>query len=86
MIGEVKSAPLLRGYRGGDPGDLEALQDALLRVSALAEALPEVVEMDLNPVKVRRPGEGVTVVDARMRVRRVGGPWVPSRRDVPSEL
>jgi acetyl coenzyme A synthetase (ADP forming)-like protein len=86
MIGEVKSAPLLRGYRGGAPGDLAALQDALLRVSALAEALPEVVEMDLNPVKVRPPGEGVTVLDARMRVRRVGGPWVPSRRDVPSEL
>jgi acetyl coenzyme A synthetase (ADP forming)-like protein len=86
MIREVKSAPLLQGYRGGDPGDLAALQDALLRVSALAEALPEVVEMDLNPVKVRPPGEGVTVVDARMRVRRVGGPWVPSRRDVPSEL
>ncbi len=86
MIGEVKSAPLLRGYRGGAPGDLAALEDALLRVSALAEALPEVVEMDLNPVKVRPPGEGVTVLDARMRVRRVGGPWVPSRRDVPSEL
>ncbi len=86
MIGEVKSAPLLRGYRGGAPGDLEALRDALLRVSALIELLPEIVELDLNPVKVRLPGEGVSVVDARIRVRRIGGPWVPSRRDVPSEL
>jgi len=82
----VKSAPLLDGYRGGAPGDLAAVRDALLRVSALVELLPEVIELDLNPVKVGLPGQGVRVVDASIRVRRVRGPWVPSRRDIPSEL
>ncbi len=86
MIQEVKSARLLEGYRGGDPGDIPAVRDTLLRVSALVEDLPEIVEMDLNPVKVRLPGSGVSVVDARMRIRSVGDRWVPNRRDIPSEI
>ena len=36
--------------------------------SALIEAIPELTEMDLNPVKVLPPGKGATVVDARMRL------------------
>ncbi len=86
MVAEVKSAKLLEGYRGGPAGDVPAVEDALLRVSALADALPEVVEMDLNPVKVHEPGRGVRVVDYRIRVRPVTGSFVPSRRDVPSAL
>jgi acyl-CoA synthetase (NDP forming) len=84
MISEVKSAKLLEGYRGGDPGDIPALRDALLRVSALVEDVPELVELDLNPVKVRTPGSGIRVVDARIRVRPVAGPWVPTRWDLPA--
>jgi acetate---CoA ligase (ADP-forming) len=86
MIHEVKSARLLEGYRGGDPGDIPAVQETLLRVSALVEDLPEVAEMDLNPVKVKLPGSGVSVVDARIRVRSIDDRWVPNRRDVPSEI
>lgn len=86
MIHEVKSAKLLDGYRGGEPGDIAGVEDVLLRVSALIEFLPEVVEMDLNPVKVGPPGKGVTVVDARIRVHPVTGSWAPSRRDIPQEL
>ncbi len=86
MIGDVKSARLLEGYRGAPPGDIPALREALLRVSALVEAVPEIVEMDLNPVKVGAPGEGVRPVDARIRVRPVHGSWVPSRRDIPSAV
>ncbi len=82
MIREVKSARLLQGYRGGAPGDVGALEEALLRVSALVGDVPEIAEMDLNPVKVAEPGSGVTVVDARVRVRPDTGPFVPSRRDV----
>ena len=63
MISEVKSARLLEGYRGGPAGDIEALKEALLRLSALVEALPEVAEFDLNPVKVLEPGSGLRVVD-----------------------
>ena len=40
MMREVKSAQLLDGYRGGDPGDIEALREALLRLSALVELVP----------------------------------------------
>ncbi len=86
MIGDVKSARLLEGYRGGEPGDIDAVVDALLRVSALIEDLPEVFEMDLNPVKVGTPGAGVRIVDARIKVRPVQGSWIPSRTDLPSRL
>ena len=86
MIADVKSARLLEGYRGGEPGDIDAVVDALLRVSALVEDLPEVFEMDLNPVKVGKPGSGVRVVDARIRVKPAQGSWIPSRTDLPSSL
>ena len=64
----MKSARLLEGYRGGEPGDVEAVKTALLRVSTMIEDLPELAEMDMNPVKVGQPGAGVRVVDARIRV------------------
>jgi acetyl coenzyme A synthetase (ADP forming)-like protein len=86
MIKEVKSAKLLEGYRGGAPGDISAVREALLRVSALVADLPEIVEMDMNPVKVAKPGQGLKVVDARIRVRPVQGAYLPSRRDVLAEL
>lgn len=86
MIREVKSGKLLDGYRGGEPGDIDAVADTLLRVSALVEDLPEIFEMDLNPVKVSTPGAGVRIVDARIRVRPTAGKWIPSRTDLPSKL
>ncbi|MDJ0923910.1 MAG: GNAT family N-acetyltransferase [Acidimicrobiia bacterium] len=86
MIDEVKSAQLLAGYRGGAAGDVAAVREALLRVSALVADLPEIMEMDLNPVKVAEPGHGLSIVDARIKVRPVVGAWLPSRRDVLSEL
>ena len=71
LIGSIRSAPLLLGHRGsarpeGQPADLVALRDLLLRVSRLADDLPEVTELDLNPV-IARP-DGVFVVDARIKV------------------
>jgi len=84
MIGEVKSAKLLDGYRGGPAGDIPALRETILRLSALVEALPEVAEFDLNPVKVLEPGSGLRVVDLRMRVRPVPQRWLPSRKDIPA--
>jgi acyl-CoA synthetase (NDP forming)/GNAT superfamily N-acetyltransferase len=66
LIGAIRSAPLLRGYRGQPAADLGALRDLLLRVSRLADDLPEVTELDLNPV-IARP-DGVFVVDARIKV------------------
>lgn len=69
MVASLKSARLLDGYRGTAPGDREALTAVLQRVSALVDAIPELTEMDINPVKVLEPGRGAVAVDARMRVR-----------------
>ena len=48
--------------------ELEALVDALLRVSRLVGELPEIREMDLNPLVACAPGQGVLAVDARIRI------------------
>ena len=66
MIHAVHAAPLLAGDRGTPPADTAALADALLRVSRLADDLPEVSELDLDPV-VARP-DGVWCVDVRVRI------------------
>jgi acyl-CoA synthetase (NDP forming) len=66
LLHEVHAAPLLFGYRGAAPADTGALADTLLRISRLADDLPEVAELDLNPV-IARP-DGVFAVDARVRV------------------
>jgi acyl-CoA synthetase (NDP forming) len=71
MIDRLRLKPLLDGYRGAPAGDRVALAALVQRVSALVEAVPELREMDLNPVKVMPPGQGVVVVDARLRVGRV---------------
>jgi acyl-CoA synthetase (NDP forming)/GNAT superfamily N-acetyltransferase len=66
LIRSIRAAPLLLGHRGAPAADLAALSGALLRVSRLADDLPEVAELDLNPV-IARP-DGVFAVDARIRV------------------
>lgn len=86
MIDEPRSSKLLSGYRGGPPGDVEAVEDLLLRIAAMIDDNPEVSEMDMNPVKVLRTGEGVCAVDARVRVRPVKGAFLPSRKDVPGRM
>jgi acetate---CoA ligase (ADP-forming) len=67
MIRGLRSFPLLQGYRGSPAADVAALRDLLLRVGALAEDLPEVAELDLNPV-LAAPG-GARALDARVRVQ-----------------
>jgi acyl-CoA synthetase (NDP forming) len=66
LIQSVQAAPLLAGHRGTPPADTAALADLLLRVSRLADDLPEVAELDLNPVMARP--DGVTAADVRVRV------------------
>jgi acyl-CoA synthetase (NDP forming) len=66
LINSVQSAPLLHGYRGATGVDLAALRDVLLRVSRLTEDLPDVTELDLNPV-IALP-DGAVTLDARIRV------------------
>jgi len=76
MINQLRGAPLLRGYRGQPTADENALRDVLLRVSALIDACPEILELDINPLKVLPTG--ACAIDARMRVGRMVSP--PSRR------
>ena len=71
LIRSVKAAPLLLGHRGSPPADLQALRGLLLRVSRLAGDLPEITDLDLNPV-IARP-DGVFAVDARIKV----APYTP---------
>jgi acyl-CoA synthetase (NDP forming) len=66
LIESVKCAPLLHGYRGAPAADIAALRDLLLRVSRLADDLPEIAELDLNPV-IAGP-DGATATGARIRV------------------
>ncbi len=69
MLTELKMAPLLTGYRGSPPADVAALKEVLHRVGAMVEDIPEVAELDLNPVFVRADGEGVVCVDVRCKLR-----------------
>lgn len=66
MVRSLKTFPRLDGYRGAPRADVAALEDVLLRISALVEAHPQVAEMDLNPVIVH--ASGAVVVDARIRL------------------
>jgi acetyl coenzyme A synthetase (ADP forming)-like protein len=69
LIGSIKMAKLFEGFRGAAPSDTQALEDLLLRLSALVEDITQIAELDLNPVKVMGKDEGYWVVDARVMVR-----------------
>ena len=64
MIRDIKGFPMLDGYRGSEPVNLEALEDILLKVSELAAGTAQIGQMDLNPV-FARPGDAIAV-DARI--------------------
>ncbi|MGH3214517.1 MAG: acetate--CoA ligase family protein, partial [Trebonia sp.] len=66
LISSIRSAPLLHGHRGSAAADIPALRDVLMRVSRLADDLPEVTELGLNPVIARQLG--AVAVDARIRI------------------
>jgi len=69
MIRELKTYPLLTGFRGSAPVDVAALEEGLLRVSALVEDLPQIAELDCNPFVLHETG--ATILDARIRVTTV---------------
>jgi acyl-CoA synthetase (NDP forming) len=66
MLRELRSFPLLNGYRGAPPCDTAAVEDVLMRLAALAEAHPQVAEIECNPLVVSPTG--AVAVDARVRV------------------
>jgi acetyl coenzyme A synthetase (ADP forming)-like protein len=68
MVRAIRGYRLLEGYRGHPPGDVPALEEILLRVSRLVEEVPEISELDLNPIFALPPGQGCRIVDARIRL------------------
>jgi acetyl coenzyme A synthetase (ADP forming)-like protein len=65
MMDEIRSYHLLQGVRGEKPSDLDAVVDAILRVSQLVTDFAEIVEMDINPLMVLEAGSGAIAVDSR---------------------
>jgi len=68
MVREIRAWPLLAAYRGSEPADEEAIVEALIRVSRLACDIPEVQELDINPMLVLPKGKGVRAIDCRMTI------------------
>jgi acyl-CoA synthetase (NDP forming) len=69
QVRSLRGAPLLFGYRDAAPSDVVALEDMLLRVAELATNIPELVELDLNPVLVS--AAGAEAIDVRVCLRPV---------------
>jgi acetyl coenzyme A synthetase (ADP forming)-like protein len=68
LLHSIRGFPLLQGYRGRPATDIDALRDVLLRVSAMSIGVPEIQELDLNPVIALPTGHGCRIVDARIKV------------------
>jgi len=71
MVRSIRAARRFGAWRGTPPSDVAAIEDALLRIGRLAAEVPEIAEMDMNPLRVRAQGEGAVVLDARIAVRAV---------------
>jgi acetyltransferase len=69
MIKSIKMAKMLEGYRDTPAADTEAVEDLLLRLSAMVEDIHQISELDFNPVKVMPKGTGYWVVDARIMLK-----------------
>ncbi|NEA63318.1 GNAT family N-acetyltransferase [Streptomyces sp. SID12488] len=68
MVRSLWAAPLLDGRAGGPGVDLAALEETVLRISAMVEDLPEIEALDLRPVRLLPPGDGVAVAHATVRL------------------
>jgi acetyl coenzyme A synthetase (ADP forming)-like protein len=68
MVRAIRGYRLLQGYRGHPSADVGAIQEVLLRTSRLVEEVPEIQELDLNPLFALPTGQGCRIVDARIRV------------------
>ena len=85
LLHEIRGFPLLAGHRGHPAADIEALRDVLLRISSLAEHVPEIAELDLNPVIALPPGRrlpGASMRASGSRRRVVREPRLPDIRQV----
>jgi acyl-CoA synthetase (NDP forming) len=72
MVRGIRGYRLLEGYRGHPPADIPALEELLLRVARLVEEVPEISELDLNPIIALPPGQGCLIIDSRIRIDPIG--------------
>jgi acetyltransferase len=70
MIDELRMGNVLKGLRGEKPSDLDAIRDAIGRLSQLAADFPGIAELDINPLIVHPTGQGAKVADVRIRLER----------------
>jgi acyl-CoA synthetase (NDP forming) len=64
-LGQLKCAPLLNGFRGAPPADLNAAADVIMAVAGMVEHDPlSIIELDINPLMLRAEGQGVVATDA----------------------
>ena len=80
LVRSVRASPKLFGHAGAVPADVPALEDLVARVAALADDLPEIAELELNPVVVA--GRGLAVLDARVRLAPAPGRTDAGRREL----
>jgi acyl-CoA synthetase (NDP forming) len=70
MIDKLRGSAMLKGARGTKPSDLEAAAEVVLRLSQLLCDLPEVQEIDINPLRVFQEKEGCLALDVRMILKK----------------
>ena len=63
MVKAIKGYPILTGFRGEAPCDIETLEKNLVSLSTMAKNHPEIKELDINPLFVHADGGGTTVAD-----------------------
>jgi acyl-CoA synthetase (NDP forming)/RimJ/RimL family protein N-acetyltransferase len=68
LLASLRAYPLLTGASGGNPADLPAIEDTLLRLSALVEDWPTIAELTIDTLLIGRPGEGITAVAPGLRI------------------
>jgi acetate---CoA ligase (ADP-forming) len=70
MVRQIRSFQVLDGFRGSPPADVPAIVDTLLRLSEMVCNHPEISELDINPLIVHAQGQGCSVADSRVMLRR----------------
>jgi acetyl coenzyme A synthetase (ADP forming)-like protein len=69
LVSSIRIAKLFQGFGDSAPSDTGALEDLLLRISALVEDVPQIADVELNPVKVMARDLGYWVLDAKIMLR-----------------
>ena len=69
-LSRLKCAPLLNGFRGAPPADMDAAAEAIMAIAGMVEKDPRaIVELDINPLMVLVEGNGVVAADALIRIK-----------------